>query len=112
MTLLFLMGDVYLYFYNFPNQSIMSKVISLLSFQFLILSSLFSQMTIEEARQMPIGSTVEIQGIVTHGEEMGPIRYLQDATGGLPIYAPGNFSDEALEGHEIKLSLKICLPLK
>ncbi len=82
----------------------MNKLITLLSFQILFFSTLFSQITIEEARQMPLGSTVEVQGIITHGPEMGPIRYLQDATGGIPIYAPGNFSDEALEGHEIKLS--------
>ena len=82
----------------------MRKIIILLSFQVFLLSSLFSQITIAEARQMPEGSSVSIRGIVTHGEELGPIRYLQDDTGGIPVYAPGAFSDDALEGTEISVT--------
>lgn len=33
-------------------------------------------------------STVTVQGIVTNGGELGPIRYIQDATGGIGIYNP------------------------
>jgi endonuclease I len=45
-----------------------------------------AQMTIADARVMGIGQTVTIKGVVTNGSELGSIRYVQDATGALPIY--------------------------
>lgn len=33
-------------------------------------------------------STVTVQGVVTNGGELGPIRYIQDATGGIGVYNP------------------------
>ena len=74
---------------------------ALLIFSF---SNLVGQITIGEARQMPEGSSVEIQGIVTHGDELGPIRYIQDATGAIPVYSPGAFSDGTKEGDEVKVA--------
>lgn len=48
--------------------------------------SVKAQATIADARNYAIGQTVTIKGVVTNGSELGPIRYVQDATGGLPAY--------------------------
>ena len=48
--------------------------------------SAFSQITIAEAREMGIGQTVTIKGVVTNGSELGPIRYVQDGTGAIAAY--------------------------
>jgi len=47
----------------------------------------FSQITISAARALGAGSTVTIKGIVTNGDELGAIRYIQDSTAGLAIYS-------------------------
>jgi len=67
----------------------MKKIASLL----LALSSFvsFAQIPISQARTQAIGTTVTVTGIVTNGDELGPIRYIQDATGGIPAY-PGTGS--------------------
>lgn len=44
-----------------------------------------AQSTILEARNMGKGR-VTVKGIVTNGPELGPIRYLQDNTAGIPAY--------------------------
>ena len=46
----------------------------------------FAQLNIADARTFGIGSTVTISGIATNGGELGPIRYVQDATAGLACY--------------------------
>jgi len=43
---------------------------------------------IATARTQGIGATVTITGIVTNGDELGLIRYLEDATAGLALYDP------------------------
>ncbi|RFC55000.1 endonuclease [Brumimicrobium aurantiacum] len=50
------------------------------------ISSLFAQTDIDDARNFPVGATVTINGVSSDGGELGPIRYIQDETGGLPIY--------------------------
>ena len=50
-----------------------------------------AQIPISQARMQSLGSSVTISGIVTNGAELGPIRYIQDATGGLSAY-PGTGS--------------------
>ncbi|MBM3452265.1 MAG: choice-of-anchor D domain-containing protein [Bacteroidetes bacterium] len=45
--------------------------------------------TIADVRNMGIGQTVTIKGVVTNGSELGSIRYVQDATAALPIYGTG-----------------------
>ncbi len=45
-----------------------------------------AQITIEAARNLGVGATVTVKGIVTNGSELGIIRYLQDGTGGLAAY--------------------------
>ncbi len=58
----------------------------------IILCLLFSitstAQTIAEARAMGVGATVTVNGIVTNGEELGDIRYIEDATAGIGIYEP------------------------
>jgi hypothetical protein len=54
----------------------------------LTLPSVKSQ-TIAAARAAAVGSTVTIKGIVTNGSELGNIRYIQDATAGLPAFGSG-----------------------
>lgn len=46
----------------------------------------FAQTNIADARTFGAGSTVTISGIATNGSELGPIRYVQDATAGLACY--------------------------
>ena len=55
----------------------------------IILSILgFAQTDIATARTQGVGATVTITGIVTNGDELGPIRYIEDATAGLALYDP------------------------
>ena len=41
----------------------------------------FSQTDIATARSQGLGATVTVTGIVTNGDELGAIRYIEDATG-------------------------------
>jgi phosphatidylserine/phosphatidylglycerophosphate/cardiolipin synthase-like enzyme len=56
----------------------------------LIVQALCAQDVIDiaEARTMPEGSVVTVTGTVTNGQELGNIRYYQDATGGFAAFAP------------------------
>lgn len=45
-----------------------------------------AQQNIADVRKLPEGNTTTISGIVTNGDELGSVRYVQDATGGLAIY--------------------------
>ena len=49
----------------------------------------FTQTDIATARAQGIGASVTITGIVTNGDELGPIRYIEDATAGIALYDPG-----------------------
>ena len=44
-------------------------------------------LTVKAARALGPGSTVTIRAVVLNGAEMGNIRYIQDAEGGLALYA-------------------------
>tara|TARA_B100000900_G_scaffold156050_1_gene132666 strand:+ start:8804 stop:10864 length:2061 start_codon:yes stop_codon:yes gene_type:complete len=55
----------------------------------LCLSSVQAQ-NIATARTQTIGSTVTISGIITNGDELGPIRYIEDATAAIAAYDPNN----------------------
>ena len=55
----------------------------------LCISSLQAQ-NIAAARTQTIGSTVTISGIITNGDELGPIRYIEDATAAIAAYDPTN----------------------
>ena len=45
---------------------------------------------IANARSQGIGSSVTVSGIITNGDELGPIRYIEDSSAGLAIYDPNN----------------------
>jgi phosphatidylserine/phosphatidylglycerophosphate/cardiolipin synthase-like enzyme len=61
--------------------------------------------SISDARNMPLGSTVTVSGIVTGGPEMGIIRYFQDNTAGLAAYDSGNPALAALnQGDSITIT--------
>jgi phosphatidylserine/phosphatidylglycerophosphate/cardiolipin synthase-like enzyme len=45
--------------------------------------------TVADARAADPGTTVTIEGIVTSGAALGPVRYVQDATAGIAIYPGG-----------------------
>ncbi|MBN2746066.1 MAG: T9SS type A sorting domain-containing protein [Bacteroidales bacterium] len=45
-----------------------------------------AQITISAARNLGVGATVTVKGIVTNGSELGIIRYFQDGTGGIAAY--------------------------
>lgn len=53
--------------------------------------SLLAQTAIAEVRDLPVGSTVTVRGIVTNGSELGGIRYVQDASAGIAAF-PGSGS--------------------
>ena len=42
--------------------------------------------TIQQVRNMSIGATVTVKGVVSNGTELGSIRYLQDGTAGIACY--------------------------
>ncbi|MEO8591087.1 MAG: phospholipase D-like domain-containing protein [Flavobacteriales bacterium] len=67
----------------------MKKLIPLLSL--LLPMLVHGQADIAEARTFADGQTVTVTGVVTNGSEFGPIRYMQDATGGISAY-PGTGS--------------------
>ncbi len=52
-----------------------------------------AQTTVAVARNAAPGTTVTTTGVVTNGPELGPIRYFQDATGGLAAYSPTMLSN-------------------
>lgn len=57
------------------------------------LSSVFGQTDINDARtNFSVGQTVTIRGVAADGGELGPIRYIQDVTGGIPVYGPSSVS--------------------
>ena len=62
----------------------MNKILSVISF--LSLTVTINAQTIADARNQAIGQTVTITGVATNGPELGPIRYIQDGTAGLPAY--------------------------
>ncbi len=47
----------------------------------------FAQTDIVTARAQGLGSSVTITGVVTNGSELGPIRYIEDNTGGMALYS-------------------------
>jgi len=59
--------------------------------------------SIKDAKAKELGSTVTISGVITNGDELGVIRYVQDPTGGLAIYDPDKMGGIEL-GDSITLS--------
>ena len=78
----------------------MKKITTLILSLLTIVS--FSQ-DIATARNQGIGATVTITGIVTNGDELGPIRYIEDGTGGLGLYDPATLGS-VVRGDEITVT--------
>lgn len=78
------------------------KKIGLFSVFSLLGLTTFAQADIAAARNMAIGQTVTIKGVVTNGSELGTIRYVQDATGALPAF--GNILNSVLRGDSISVT--------
>lgn len=73
----------------------------------------YGQVSIETARQLPIGSTVTVSGQVLNGQELGLIRYIYDGTAGIAIY-PGfgsmaGFSNQVGLGDSIQVTGTLTL---
>ena len=62
----------------------------------------FSQ-DIATARTQGVGTTVTITGIVANGDELGPIRYIEDGTAGLGLYDPATLGS-VIRGDEITVT--------
>lgn len=58
---------------------------------------------IATARTQAIGATVTVSGIVTNGDELGPIRYFEDVTAGIAAYDPANLTG-VLRGDSITIT--------
>ena len=63
----------------------MKKIIFLIILN-LAITSVTAQVDIATARNQGIGANVTITGIVTNGDELGVIRYIQDNTAGMALY--------------------------
>jgi hypothetical protein len=63
----------------------------------------FTQTDIATARSQGIGAIVTITGVVTNGDELGLIRYVEDATAGLALYDPSNLVG-VIRGDEVTVT--------
>ena len=83
----------------------MKKKITLLLSTLIIIFNAYSQ-DISTARSQGIGASVTVTGIVTNGDELGPIRYIEDGTAGIAIYdlSTNNYLNGAMRGDSITIS--------
>jgi len=65
----------------------MKKICMLISLLLAGNFALEAQENIAAARAQGVGAEVTVTGIVTNGDELGLIRYMQDATGGIAVYS-------------------------
>ncbi len=75
----------------------------LLIFTLVLSVVLVAQTDISTARSQGVGATVTITGIVTNGDELGLIRYIEDSTAGLALYDP-NILGGVIFGDEVTVS--------
>lgn len=65
----------------------MKKILFSLFFIAVVISQLSAQDNIAAARAMGEGNEVTVTGVVTNGDELGLIRYMQDETAGIAVYS-------------------------
>ena len=53
---------------------------------FLLFSYQIQAQNIQSARNQGVGATVTVTGLITNGNELGIIRYIEDSSAGLAIY--------------------------
>ncbi|MCF8217854.1 MAG: T9SS type A sorting domain-containing protein [Bacteroidales bacterium] len=71
-----------------------------------ILSGIFANaqvISVDSARTLGVDSTVTISGIITNGDELGTIRYMQDSTAGIAVY-DYTFSQTAVRGDSVTIT--------
>ncbi|MGB1207182.1 MAG: T9SS type A sorting domain-containing protein [Chitinophagales bacterium] len=61
------------------------------------------EISIAEARDLNEGSEITISGVIINGGELGGIRYMQDATGGIGIYDT-NYADDLMVGMQVRIT--------
>lgn len=81
----------------------MKKILSFILIFAAFANVIFAQTDIANARTYAQGQTLTITGIVINNNDLGPIRYIQDATAGIAVYAPGT-SDTWNEGDNITVT--------
>ena len=83
----------------------MKKRIILIS-MLLVAVLAFGQSDIITARSQGVNATVTITGIVTNGDALGPIRYVEDPTAGLAIYdlSGNNYLANVVRGDSITIT--------
>lgn len=68
-------------------------------------STLFGQTNIADARAQTVGSTITITGVSSDGGELGgSIRYIQDETGGIPIYGYNDVNGVVNRGDSVQVT--------
>lgn len=65
----------------------MKKILFVFAISTAALLNLSAQDNIAAARAMGVGSTVTVTGVVTNGDELGLIKYMQDETAGIAVYS-------------------------
>jgi DNA/RNA endonuclease YhcR with UshA esterase domain len=81
----------------------MKKILSFILIFAAFANVIFAQTDIANARTYAQGQTLTITGVVINNNDLGPIRYIQDATAGIAVYAPGT-SDTWNEGDNITVT--------
>ena len=76
---------------------------NILIFIYLICASIIQSQNISNARTQPLGTSVTVTGVVTNGDELGPIRYIEDASAGIALYDPTPLSG-VLRGQEVTVT--------
>lgn len=66
-------------------------------------NTMFAQSDIADARTYAQGQTLTVTGIVINDNDLGPIRYIQDGTAGIAVYALG-VSDTWNEGDNVTVT--------
>jgi len=65
----------------------MKRILALAAFILLASTHVWAQtISVAEAKTKPVGTVVTVAGVAMNGGELGPIRYIDDGTGGLALY--------------------------
>ena len=81
-------------FFGLGRRFTMSARLNFLNYEKLFITNLnyifsnlcYAQSSISSARLQSIGSIVTVTGVVTNGDELGVIRYMEDSTAGIALY--------------------------
>ncbi len=80
----------------------MKKFILVSFLAFAGMLNMAAQADIAEARALGVGEEVTVTGIVTNGDELGLIRYMQDESAGIAVYS--SEMSEVLRGDEVTVT--------